>query len=406
MTGSPLLYLQSGGPTAVLNASAQGAIEAARHLGHPLYAARDGLAGLIHDRLVDTSRVSESEIARLSRLPGGSFGVSRHMLPSFLEAPQEWLAARDVLERHGIHHLLVNGGNGSMGCAAKMSAFEQHTGYPLTVIGIPKTIDNDLMATDFSPGFPSAARFLATAMREVAVDINSMEVKRVFIMETMGRHTGWLAASTAAAAQRPGDAPHLILLPEVAFDPAEFLQRVSVCLQRNGHCCVTIAEGLKGPDGKPVAQSRYDKVYGNEQLGGAGAWLAAMVRHQLGITAHVSQVDCLQRGARHLASGVDVRMAYVAGYAAVEWALEGMHGVMTGFERSQTASPDWNIVPVNLADIGEKERMLPAEFIDAPNFGVTPAFLDYLQPLLVGEATSTFAADGLPDCRPIDWPTV
>lgn len=405
MTQTPLLYLQSGGPTSVLNASARGVIEAARRSGRTLLAARNGLSGLT-GRLLDTSRESDSEIERLSSLPGASFGVSRDMLPAWSEAPRHWLAIRDALERHDIHHLLINGGNGSMGCAARLSEFERHTGYPLNVIGIPKTIDNDLMCTDFSPGFPSAARFLATLMREVALDMSSMAQQRVFIMETMGRHTGWLAASTAAAVPRHGDVPQLILLPEVPFDPDRFLQKIASYLQSHNHCAVAVAEGLTGSDGRPVAEARHDATYGHEQLGGAGAWLAGLVRRELGVTTHVTQVDCLQRAARHLVSEADMHMARASGRIAVEWALSGMHGVMTGIARSRTVPQTWDIVPVNLSEVGDLERKMPAEFIDADNLWVTPAFFDYLRPLLVGEAPPPCGSDGLPDCRPIFWPEV
>lgn len=404
MTASPLLYLQSGGPTSALNTSALGVIEAARSLGHPLLAARDGLAGLMHGRLVDTTRVSASEVSRLALLPGGSFGVSRHMIPAYLDDPQQWLAVRDVLERHGIHHLLVNGGNGSLGCAARLAEFEHHTGYPLTVVGIPKTIDNDIVGTDFSPGYPSAAKFLATLMREVALDLSSMAQRRVFIMETMGRHTGWLAAATAAGAQRPGDAPQLILLPEVPFDPERFLDKVGQCLERHGHCAVAVAEGLMGQDGKPVAESRHDSVYGHEQLGGAGRWIALLVHSRFDLTPHVAQVDCLQRAGRHLASEIDIRLAKQVGRTAVEWALAERQGVMTSIVRQSGATQSWSIAPVSLAAVGDQERMLPDHFIDADNLGVTPAFLDYLRPLLAGEAPTRCGADGLPDCRPIAWP--
>ncbi|MBV8049170.1 MAG: 6-phosphofructokinase [Paludibacterium sp.] len=403
MTATPLLYLQSGGPTAVLNASAQGAIEAARRLDLPLYAARDGLAGLVKGELVDTTRATDAEVARLSTLPGASFGVSRHMLPTWEEAPQEWLAVRDVLARHNIHHLLINGGNGSIGCAARLTEFEQHTGYPLRVIGIPKTIDNDLMGTDFSPGFPSAARFLATQMREVAVDMASMAQRRIFIMETMGRHTGWLAAGTAAAAQYVGDAPQVVLVPEMAFDADLFLKKVSQSLDERGHCAIAVAEGLEGPDGKPLAESHHDAVYGHEQLGGVGTWLAGLIKRELDMKSHVAQVDCPQRAARHLASAVDLRMAHQAGSTAVEWIVNTHQGVMTAFSRRPTVTPSWEVVPVPLADIGDRERRMPPEFVDADNLWVTPAFMDYMRPLLSGPAVVPWDEHGLPDCRPIEW---
>lgn len=402
---APILYLQSGGPTAVLNASARGVIETARRLGVPLWAARDGLAGLLADRLVDTSRASDSEVARLSQLPGASFGVSRHMMPTFEQEPAAWWALRDILERHGIHHLLLNGGNGSMGSAARLAEFERHTGYPLSVIGIPKTIDNDLLGTDFSPGFPSAAKYLATSMREVGLDMASLGQGRVFIMETMGRHTGWLAASSAAARQSADDAPQLVLVPEVPFDPQHFLAQLDACLTRLGHCAIAVAEGLRGLDGKPVTELRHDDIYGHEQLGGAGTWLARLIKRERGLTPHVAQVDCLQRAARHWVSAVDVQWAHAAGACAVEWALGGEHGVMVAMQRADRDN-DWRLTPVRLAEIGDKEYTLPPAFLDPQRLTVTPAFLAYLRPLLQGDLPLPVCADGLPDYRPVRWETL
>ncbi|UTH72907.1 6-phosphofructokinase [Chromobacterium sp. IIBBL 290-4] len=405
MTKPRAVYLQSGGPTAVLNASAQGAIETARRLGLSLYAAYDGLAGLLDGRLCDTDAVSDTAIAQLAFMPGGSFGVSRRMIGTYEEAPEDWLRLRDVLAKHDIHYLLINGGNGSLGCAERLVDFEKHTGYKLGVIGIPKTIDNDLVGTDNSPGYGSSAKFLASAMREVGLDMTSMGWGRVFIMETMGRHTGWLAAACAAASRNPHEAPHLLLLPEVPFDQDRFLAALDASLAKYGQCAIAVAEGITGKDGRFVAEAKKSETYGHEQLGGAGHWLAKLILNERGISAHVAQVDYLQRAGGHLASATDVRQAYVMGEKAVEWLLAGKSGLMAGIQRLNDHPYCWNVAEVPLSAVGDKEKRLPPEFISADGFGVTQAFLDYVKPLMEGERIPPFK-DGLPDYRPIDWPRI
>ncbi|MCD5363513.1 MULTISPECIES: 6-phosphofructokinase [Chromobacterium] len=399
------VYLQSGGPTAVLNASAQGAIETARQRGLSMYGAFDGLAGLLDGRLCDIDAVSDEAIAQLAFMPGGSFGVSRRMIGSFAEAGDDWRRLREVLARHDIHYLLVNGGNGSLGCAERLAEFERHMGYPLKVVGIPKTIDNDLVGTDNSPGYGSSAKFLASAMREVGLDMTSMGWGRVFIMETMGRHTGWLAAACAAAARNEREAPHLLLLPEVAFDAERFLAAVDDRLARFGQCAIAVAEGITDADGRFVAEAKKSEVYGHEQLGGAGHWIAQLLLRERGISAHVAQVDYLQRAGGHLGSSMDVRQAYIMGERAVEWLLAGKSGVMAGIKRIQDHPYCWDVVEVPLSEVGDQEKRLPPEFIGADGFSVTPAFLDYVRPLMEGERIPPFK-DGLPDYRPIAWPKV
>ncbi|WP_293763254.1 6-phosphofructokinase [uncultured Aquitalea sp.] len=405
MTPPRMLYLQSGGPTAVLNASAQGVIETARKLGVSIYAALDGLAGLLDGRLVNTDLVPDEGIARLGYLPGGHFGVSRRMVGSYEEAPEDWLRIRDVLQRHGIHYLLVNGGNGSLGCAERLADFEARTGYPLGVIGIPKTIDNDLMGTDNSPGYGSAAKFLASTMLEVGLDMISMGRGRVFIMEAMGRHTGWLAAACGAARRKEGQAPHIILLPEVPFDADKFLAAVDDNMARYGQCAVAVAEGITGPDGRFVTEANPSAIYGHEQLGGVGSWLAALIKRERGLSAHVAQVDYLQRAAGHLASATDIEQAYTMGCKGVEWALAGKTGLMAGIRRLPGIPYRWDVDAVPLGVVGDQEKALPPEYIGADGFSVTPAFLDYVLPLMQGERMPVFR-HGLPDYRRIEWPAV
>ena len=400
---SRLLYLQSGGPTAVLNLSAQGVLETARTLGVSVCAAADGLAGLRDGRLLDCDALSADDLAALGRQPGAAFGSSRHILPPFDTAPQEWQQLAAVLQHHDIRQILLNGGNGSMETALLLQQLAERFSLPLTVVGIPKTIDNDLEATDFSPGFPSAAKYLASSLREVLFDMRSMAQGRVFILETMGRHVGWLAAAGSLAAL-PDEAPPLLLLPEVAYDEARLFAAVQLQVARQGYCAIVVSEGLRGADGRFVAQMHADTVYGHEQLGGAGNWLAQRIQQQLQLHAHVAVADCLQRAARHLLSAVDAHLAYEVGRKAVQWALAGQGGVMAAIERHDTADGcDWQVVPRPLAEVANRERALPADFIAASGLDVTPACRAWLQPLLAGEVALPFTG-GLPDMRRLHFP--
>lgn len=394
-----LLYLQSGGPTAVLNGSAQGVIETARAQGVPVCAAANGLAGLLAGELYDCSSAPADSIRRLGWLPGASFGTSRHVLAAYDEVPEQWARLAEVVRQFDIGYVLLNGGNGSMETALRLGELAQRFDLPLLALGVPKTIDNDLDGTDFSPGFPSAAKYLASSLREVTHDMRSMGRGRVFIMETMGRHVGWLAAACSLAAGAGEPAP-LVLLPEVAFDEARVLQAVQHRLQQDGYCAIAVAEGLRQADGRFVAQMHADAVYGHEQLGGAGAWLAQRLQVQLGVHAHVALVDCQQRAAMHLASATDARLAYEAGAACVHWALAGQGGVMAGLQRQDDG---WQAVPVPLAQVAGLERTVPAHFIADDGLSMTAAFTRYLQPLLQGEVAIPYI-DGLPDYRVLSWP--
>ena len=406
MRRSRALYLQSGGVTAVLNVSACGVIETARQHGLPVLAARYGFAGLLSEDLLDTTAVADDMLAHLRDLPGGSFGASRRLLRPYEQAPAEWERVRDVLAAHDIDTLFINGGNGSMDSAHTLSTLAERLQYPLTVIGVPKTIDNDLMLTDCSPGFGSAAKYLATSMREAGMDVRSMAGgRRVFILEAMGRHTGWLAGACALAAEGPGEPPHIVLMPEVPFDLERFLSEVESCLARYNCCTIAVAEGLVDQEGRAIAEQRSATVYGHEQLGGIGGWLAQRIRERTGVTCHAAVADYLQRAGRHLASAMDVAQAYAAGAEAVRLALAGTTDVMTTIERLQDEPYRWQISTAPLGDIGDREKPVPREFIRDDGLHVTEAFLRYLRPLIAGEAPPAFR-NGLPDYRPIPWPVV
>ncbi|SMF25165.1 diphosphate--fructose-6-phosphate 1-phosphotransferase [Pseudogulbenkiania subflava] len=404
MTSPRVLYLQSGGPTAVVNASAQGVIEAARHAGVSLCAARHGLTGLRQGELLDLDTVPQRQWQQLSTLPGTCFGSSREMLPPYDSAPETWHQLRAVLRGAGIGTVLLNGGNGSMTTALRLTEFGQRLGYPLRVIGIPKTIDNDLVATHFSPGYPSAAKYLAASVRELALDVSSLGPGRVMLLETMGRNAGWLAAGCAAATRHPGDAPHLLLLPEVPYQPERLLDALDTCLRQHGHAVVVVAEGVRDDNGVLLAEQPYTPGSAFQQLGGAAQRVASYLTQQRGLHVHAAVADCLQRTARHLVSALDLRLAQAAGRTALEWALQEQSGVMVGLRPAQ-GKEHWEMAAVALADVADAERRLPASYIGADGFSVSPDFLDYLRPLLQGEDWPPFA-DGLPSYPSLQWPVL
>lgn len=394
-----LLYLQSGGPTAVLNTSALGALREARRQGVPALAAADGLTGLLEKRLFDLSDISDAALDKLALLPGAAFGTSRQILPAFEQAPEMWTQLAANLKAADIGYVLLNGGNGSMETARQLHLLGERFGLPLRVVGIPKTIDNDLERTDFSPGFPSAAKYLAASLREVMLDMCSMGRNRIFIMETMGRHVGWLTAACALAAWDGGPKP-VLLLPEVAYDEARLLQAVQQRLRDDGCCAIAVSEGLKDAEGQFVTLAHASAVYGHEQLGGTGAWLAGRLQAQLGLSAHVAQVDCLQRAARHLLSAVDYQAALSCGQEAARLALAGGSNVMISIRRQ---GEGWHYPAVALEGIANLERALPAAWIAADGQDVTADFHAYLQPLIQGEVADHYES-GLPYAGNRDWP--
>ncbi|MBR0564585.1 6-phosphofructokinase [Azoarcus sp. L1K30] len=399
-----LLYAQSGGVTAVINASAAGVIDAAR--AHPdrigkVLAARHGILGLLAEDLYDTADI---DTAALSRTPGGAFGSCRFDLPSEETQPALYERIFSVLEAHRIGALLYNGGNGSMDLIGRLSAAARRRGYPLVCVGVPKTVDNDIEGADCCPGFGSAAKYLATAMREAGRDVAAMTGRkgRVFVMEVMGRNVGWLAAATALAARTPDEAPHIVLFPEVVFDEAAFLARVQAVVGRLGYCAVTVAEGLRTADGAPLMKQDRD-AKGYVQLGGAGEAIAHLVHDRLGYKQHYALPDYLQRAAGHWVSATDHAQAVAVGHAAVAFALSGQDGVTAAIRRLADAPYAWDVVAVDAASVANLERRLPAEFIAADGMGLTELGRNYLTPFIQGEL-STPCVDGLPAHYVINQP--
>lgn len=397
-TSGRLLYAQSGGVTSVINATAAGVIEAAHGRGIKVYAARNGILGALREDLIDISKESRAAIAALRHTPGGAFGSCRYKLKSVDDQRAEYERLIQVLRAHDIRWFLYNGGNDSADTALKISQLGKAMGYDICCIGVPKTIDNDLAVTDCCPGFGSVAKYTAISTLEASLDVASMAdtSTKVFILEVMGRHAGWIAAAAGLAGEDADAAPHVILFPEVAFDEAAFLARVKATVERVGWCTVVASEGVRDGDGKLLADAGGRDAFGHAQLGGVAPILAQKVRDTLGYKFHWAVPDYLQRSARHVASAVDAEQAYAVGAAAVDYALQGMNAVMPVIVRSSDAPYRWKIEPAPLKKIANREKKMPKSFISRDGFGITAAARRYLSPLIRGEAPLPYGRDGLP----------
>ncbi len=397
VTGN-LLYAQSGGVTAVINATAAGVIEAARARGVKVYAARNGILGALREDLIDTSKESRAAIAALRHTPGGAFGSCRYKLKSLEANRAEYARLIDVFRAHDIRWFLYNGGNDSADTALKISRLGKAMGYDIRCIGVPKTVDNDLAVTDCCPGFGAVAKYTAISTLEASLDVASMAETstKVFILEVMGRHAGWIAAAAGLAGEGADAPPHIILFPEVTFDEHAFLARVRTTVERVGWCTVVASEGVRNAAGQFLAEAGTRDAFGHAQLGGVAPMLASLVREKLGYKYHWALPDYLQRSARHAASKVDAEQAYAVGKAAVEYALAGMNAVMPVIVRGSDTPYRWKIEPAPLARIANREKKMPRSFITRDGFGITAAARRYLAPLIRGEAALPYGADGLP----------
>jgi len=394
------LYAQSGGVSAVINASACGVIEAARKAHRrigKIYAGRDGIIGALTEDLIDVSRESAATIRALRHTPSGAFGSARFKLKGIEQNRTEYERLIEVFRAHDIGYFFYNGGNDSMDTALKISQIGSAMNYPIICVGVPKTVDNDLPHTDCCPGFGSVAKYIAVSTLEAAMDVQSMArtSTKVFVLEVMGRHAGWIAAAAGLAGRKAGEAPHIILFPEVPFEQTKFLERVKQCVTDYGHCVVVVSEGAKYPDGRFLAEAGTMDAFGHTQLGGVGPVVANMVREAHGYKFHWAVADYLQRAARHVASKVDVEQAYACSKAAVEYALKGMNAVMPGIQRRSSKPYRWELVPVPLADVANVEKRVPRGFITEDGFGITAACRRYLEPLVAGEDYPPYR-DGLP----------
>lgn len=396
-----VFYAQSGGVTAVINASAAGVIEAVRDNRDTfgkLYAGRNGIVGALQEELIDTDNESAAAIAALKHTPGGAFGSCRYKMQNYEQNPAEYQRLIEVFKAHNIGYFFYNGGGDSADTCLKVSQISEKLGYPIQAIHIPKTIDNDLPLTDCSPGFGSVAKYVATSTREASLDIQSMcaSSTKVFILEVMGRHAGWIAASGGLAAERAGDPPHIILFPEIPFSREAFIAKVDETINREGYCVVVASEGTQYSDGAHISGSLNKDAFGHQQLGGVAPALASMIKQSTGYKYHWALADYLQRSARHLASKTDVDQAYAVGRRAVELALRGQSAVMVSIERSEGDTYDWCLGEAPLAKVANMEKKMPRSFITKDGFGITKKARDYLQPLIAGEDHPPYK-NGLPD---------
>jgi 6-phosphofructokinase len=394
-----LLYAQSGGVTAVINATASAVIRAARQHKVKVLAARNGILGGLREDLIDTSKESIAAIRALAHTPGGAFGSCRFKLKSLDTDRAQYQRLIDVLRAHDVRYFLYNGGNDSADTAHKLSQIAAEFDYPLACIGVPKTVDNDLAVTDCCPGFGSAAKYTAVSVREAALDVAAMAdtSTRVFVYEVMGRHAGWLAAASGMAGSGPDDAPQIILFPERAFDEAAFLAKVKATVARVGWCVVVASEGVRNADGRFLAEGGSTDAFGHAQLGGVAPYLAGLVKSALGMKVHWTVPDYLQRSARHLASATDLAHAMAVGKAAVEYALAGKNAVMPVIVRTSDAPYRWKIEAAPLATLANREKTLPKNFLRRDGYGITDAARRYLAPLMRGEAPPPYRNDGLPE---------
>ena len=394
MKAKNALYAQSGGVTSVINATACAVIESSRKskkIGK-VFAGKNGIVGILQEDLIDTSIEDIKEINKLMHTPGGVFGSCRHKLKDAKQNKREYRRLIEVFKAHDIGYFFYNGGGDSQDTSNKIAQYTKEEGFPVTCIGIPKTIDNDLPFTDNCPGFGSVAKYIATSTKEAALDVKSMSSSstKVFILEVMGRHAGWLAASSGLAQSNNNSAPHIILLPEVPFNENKFLKKVKDSVKKEGYCVVVVSEGAKYKNGKFLADAGTVDSFGHKQLGGVAPRIAALINKKLGLKYHWAVSDYLQRSARHISSQVDLDQAYAVGKAAVEFAAAGENSIMPIIVRKKSKPYSWDIGKVKLSKVANVERKMPKNFISKDGFGITQSCKNYLSPLIQGEPMTPF----------------
>ncbi|MEL0130176.1 MAG: 6-phosphofructokinase [Betaproteobacteria bacterium] len=393
-------YAQSGGVTAVINASASGVIEAVRKNKNKigkLYAGRNGIIGALTEDLIDTTKESTAAIAALKHTPAGAFGSCRYKLKSLEENRKEYERLIEVFKAHNIEYFFYNGGGDSADTCLKVSQISKSLGYPIQAIHIPKTVDNDLPITDCCPGFGSVAKYIAVSTKEASLDVASMSKTstKVFILEVMGRHAGWIAAAGGLASTETSPLPIVILFPEIVFNRKKFVKKVREAVNKFGFCSIVVSEGVKGADGKFLSDQGLTDAFGHAQLGGVAPVVANIIKEDLGLKYHWSVADYLQRAARHIASQTDVDQAYALGRAGVELALDGQNAVMPIVKRLSDKPYKWKIGSAALSRVANVEKKMPKRFISRDGFGITSSCRRYLEPLIKGESYPPYES-GLP----------
>jgi 6-phosphofructokinase len=401
MVAKNAFYAQSGGVTAVINASAAGLIEAARQQQGKIgavYAGRNGIIGALTEDLIDTGKDSASAISALRHTPSGAFGSCRYKLKSLEQNRREYERLIEVFKAHDIGYFFYNGGGDSADTCLKVSQLADTLGYPIQAIHVPKTVDNDLPITDCCPGYGSVAKYIAVSTLEASFDVASMSKTstKVFVLEVMGRHAGWIAAAGGLASSVDREIPVVILFPEIPFDKAKFIAKVDSNVKKFGYCSVVVSEGVKGEDGKFLSDQGIRDAFGHAQLGGVAPVVANIVREELGLKYHWAVADYLQRAGRHIASKTDVEQAYAMGKAAVEFAINGHNAVMPTIERVSSHPYVWKVGMAQLSEVANVEKMMPENFISEDGFGITDKCREYLVPLIQGEDYPPYK-DGLPD---------
>ena len=399
MKNRNVLYAQSGGVTAVINATAAGVIEAGRKskkIGK-IFAAKNGILGALHEELIDTSFESDREIAKLKHTPGGAFGSCRYKLQDPDNNNSEYKRLLDIFVAHNIGHFFYNGGGDSQDTANKIANFTRDMGFPVQCIGIPKTVDNDIPFTDNCPGFGSVAKYIAISTKEAGLDVASMAETstKVFILEVMGRHAGWIAAASGLAQEKQTDPPHIILFPEIPFNQKKMISKVKTTVKEQGYCVIVVSEGVQDSKGNFLADAGTKDAFGHKQLGGVAPQIASIINSSLGYKYHWAVSDYLQRSARHIASQTDLEQAYSVGQAAIELVLKGQNAVMPIIKRKNTKKYSWEIDKVSLSRVANKEKKMPKSFITKDGFGITGSCKKYLNPLIQGEAYPPYR-NGIP----------
>tara|TARA_Y100001970_G_scaffold115793_1_gene144213 strand:- start:2275 stop:3525 length:1251 start_codon:yes stop_codon:yes gene_type:complete len=394
-----VLYAQSGGVTAVINATAAGVIEAARESKEigKIYAAKNGILGALKEEIIDTNLESAKEISKLKHTPGGAFGSCRYKLKDPKENKSEYQRLLDIFVAHNIGYFFYNGGGDSQDTANKIANFTKEMGFPVQCIGIPKTVDNDIPFTDNCPGFGSVAKYIAISTKEAGLDVLSMSETstKVFILEVMGRHAGWIAASSGLAKQNEGDPPHIILFPEITFNKSKMISKVRSSVKKDGYCVIVVSEGVRDRKGNFLADAGTTDAFGHKQLGGVAPQIASIINSSLGYKYHWAVSDYLQRSARHIASQTDLDHAYSVGQAAIKFVLNGENAVMPIIKRGKTKKYSWSIDKVALSRVANKEKKMPRSYISKDGFSITKSCRDYLNPLVQGEAYPPYK-NGMP----------